>query len=131
MCYYIACKEKRFTHKKDGSTMNEKKLFISQLYDYYGELLTEKQQYAVEMYYNDDLSLSEIAESIGITRQGVRDQLKHAEEYLVSCEEKLGLAEKIQKVLLISEQIQKSCSDESAKLSEISEKAKQISDLLS
>jgi predicted DNA-binding protein YlxM (UPF0122 family) len=79
--------------------MNEKKLFISQLYDYYGELLTEKQQYAVEMYYNDDLSLSEIAESIGITRQGVRDQLKHAEEFLVSCEEKLGLAEKIQKVL--------------------------------
>lgn len=111
--------------------MNEKKLFISQLYDYYGELLTEKQQYAVEMYYNDDLSLSEIAESIGITRQGVRDQLKHAEEFLVSCEEKLGLAEKIQKVLLISEQIQKSCSDESAKLLEISEKAKQISDLLS
>lgn len=131
MCYHIACKEKRFTHKKDGSTMNEKKLFISQLYDYYGELLTEKQQYAVEMYYNDDLSLSEIAESIGITRQGVRDQLKHAEEFLVSCEEKLGLAEKIQKVLLISEQIQKSCSDESAKLLEISEKAKQISDLLS
>ena len=131
MCYHIACKEKRFTHKKDGSTMNEKKLFISQLYDYYGELLTEKQQYAVEMYYNDDLSLSEIAESIGITRQGVRDQLKHAEEFLVSCEEKLGLAEKIQKVLLISEQIQKSCSDESAKLSEISENAKQISDLLS
>ncbi|MBE6570723.1 MAG: hypothetical protein E7656_00545 [Ruminococcaceae bacterium] len=111
--------------------MNEKKLFISQLYDYYGELLTEKQQYAVEMYYNDDLSLSEIAESIGITRQGVRDQLKHAEEFLVSCEEKLGLADKIQKVLLISEQIQELCSDESAKLLEISEMSSKITDLLS
>jgi len=131
MCYYIACKEKCFTPTKDGSTMNEKKLFISQLYDYYGELLTEKQQYAVEMYYNDDLSLSEIAESIGITRQGVRDQLKHAEEFLVSCEEKLGLADKIQKVLLISEQIQELCSDESAKLLEISEMSSKITDLLS
>ena len=75
--------------------MNEKKIYISRLFDYYGALLSEKQQYAVEMYYNDDLSLSEIAESIGITRQGVRDQLKHAEEFMISCESKLGFAEKL------------------------------------
>ena len=111
--------------------MSEKKLFISQLYDYYGELLTEKQKYAVEMYYNDDLSLSEIAESIGITRQGVRDQLKHAEEFLLSCEEKLGLAEKIRKVLLLSEQIAENAKalPDSAEI--ISAKASEITELLS
>ena len=85
--------------------MNDKKLYISCLYDYYGALLSEKQQYAVEMYYNDDLSLAEIAESIGITRQGVRDQLKHAEAFLVSCEEKLGFYKKLQKALELSENI--------------------------
>ena len=111
--------------------MNEKKLFISQLYDFYGALLTEKQQYAVEMYYNDDLSLSEIAESIGITRQGVRDQLRHAEEFLISCENKLGFAEKIQKVLSLSEQITKLAESGNADFSVISEKAAYITELLS
>ena len=90
--------------------MNEKKLYYSTLYDYYGSLLSEKQQYAVEMYYNDDLSLSEIAESIGITRQGVRDQLKHAEEYLSSCEEKLGFAAKLNRALALSEEIETICN---------------------
>ncbi len=111
--------------------MSEKKLFISELYDYYGELLTEKQKYAVEMYYNDDLSLSEIAESIGITRQGVRDQLKHAEEFLISCEEKLGFAKKIQKVLVLSEQIAEYSRSLSDDLQIITSKASEISDLLS
>ncbi len=111
--------------------MNEKKLFISQLYDFYGALLTEKQQYAVEMYYNDDLSLSEIAESIGITRQGVRDQLRHAEEFLISCENKLGFAEKIRKVLSISEQITNLAEDGRADFSDIAQKSALISELLS
>ncbi len=111
--------------------MNEKKLFISQLYDFYGALLTEKQQYAVEMYYNDDLSLSEIAESIGITRQGVRDQLKHAEEFLISCENKLGFAEKIRKVLSLSEQITNLAEDGNADVSDIAHKSELISELLS
>ena len=112
--------------------MNEKKLFISQLYDYYGELLTEKQQYAVEMYYNDDLSLSEIAESIGITRQGVRDQLKHAEEFLTSCEEKLGFAEKLNRALSLSEEIRAICDESKEPLADkISERNCKIIELLS
>lgn len=106
--------------------MNEKKLYISQLYDYYGELLTDKQKYAIEMYYNDDLSLSEIAESIGITRQGVRDQLKHAEEFLVSCEKKLGFASKLRKALLLAEEIKDLSND-----SDIIEKSNCIVELLS
>ncbi len=112
--------------------MNEKNLYISVLYDYYGALLTEKQQYAVEMYYNDDLSLAEIAESIGITRQGVRDQLKHAEAFLISCEEKLGFFAKLQKALKLSEGImqitQNAVTDSEVSVNKM---AAEISELLS
>ncbi len=126
MCYYIACKENRFT---ESDNMNEKKLYISTLYDYYGKLLTEKQRYAVEMYYNDDLSLSEIAETIGITRQGVRDQLKHAEDFLTECENKLGFASKITKSVREAEKIDALC--ENGNLQEIRNSARIIIDELS
>ena len=68
-----------------------KDLNISFLLDFYGEMLTEKQREVVEMYYNADLSLAEIAQHCGITRQGVRDAIKRAENQLLDCEEKLGL----------------------------------------
>ena len=64
------------------------------LLDYYGELLTDRQRELCEMSFNQDLSLSEIAENTGISRQGVRDQLTHAETQLTFYEEKLGLLEK-------------------------------------
>ena len=51
------------------------KLEISLLYDFYGELLQSSQQRVVELYVNDDLSLSESAELLGISRQGVRDSI--------------------------------------------------------
>ena len=51
------------------------------LFDFYGQLLTDKQKYIVEMYYGDDLSLSEISEQIGISRQGVYDTLKRAKQH--------------------------------------------------
>ena len=111
--------------------MNEKKLYISQLFDYYGALLSEKQKYAVEMYYNDDLSLSEIAESIGITRQGVRDQLKHAEEYLTECEEKLGFAKKLSCALALSEEIKSICEKSNEPVAEeISKRNSKVIELL-
>ena len=66
------------------------------LYDYYGELLTEKQKELFDLYYNEDLSLAEIAEHAGISRQGVRDIIKKSEEDLLFYEEKLGLASKMQ-----------------------------------
>jgi len=62
--------------------------------DFYGQMLTEKQKEVVELYYNEDLSLAEIAEHSGITRQGVRDSIKRAEGQLREYEERLGLAEK-------------------------------------
>ena len=69
-----------------------KNLEISYLLDFYSEMLTQKQREVIEYYYNDDLSLSEIAMNEGITRQGVRDSIKRAEAQLREYEEKLGLA---------------------------------------
>ncbi len=75
-----------------------KNLEISLLYDFYGELLTEKQQEVIELYYNEDLSLAEIAAHSGITRQGVRDSIKRAEVQLFEFEHLLGLAEKFRTI---------------------------------
>ncbi len=75
----------------------EKNIEISLLFDFYGQLLKEQQQQTVTLYYNDDLSLSEISSQLGITRQGVRDSIKRAEKSLYSYEEKLGLLKRFQK----------------------------------
>ena len=64
------------------------------LYDYYGNLLSKRQQEVTRFYYEDNLSLSEIAEEFGITRQGVHDALHAAEKALEGYEQKLGLLEK-------------------------------------
>ena len=72
----------------------EKNLQISKLLDYYGEMLTEKQRGFIDLYYNEDFSLAEIAEHENITRQGVRDSIKHGEQILCELESKLHLAEK-------------------------------------
>lgn len=69
-----------------------KNLEISYLLDFYGDVLTNKQREAMEEYYNADLSLAEIAEGLGITRQGVRDAVKRGEATLVELEEKIGAA---------------------------------------
>ena len=69
-----------------------KNLQISFLLDFYGEMLTEKQREMIEYYYNEDLSLAEIAAHSGITRQGVRDSIKRAEAQLTEYEERLHLA---------------------------------------
>lgn len=69
-----------------------KNMEISFLLDFYGDMLTEKQRTMVDYYYNEDLSLAEIAENEGITRQGVRDSIKRAEAQLLEMEERLALA---------------------------------------
>ena len=74
--------------------MTQKNLEISVLCDIYAPLLPEKQRLALEYYYDEDLSLSEIAEHAGISRQGVRDQIKHAENQLKVFEEALHLYDK-------------------------------------
>ena len=71
-----------------------KDLEISLLLDFYGEMLTAKQRDFLDLYYNEDLSLSEIAENEGITRQGVRDSIKRAEAQLFDMESKLHLSQR-------------------------------------
>lgn len=71
--------------------MKNKPFEMCMLFDFYGEILTDKQKDAFDLYYNEDLSLSEISEHLEITRQGVRDSIFKAENILRSTEEKLGL----------------------------------------
>ena len=75
--------------------MFEKDFKISYLLDFYGNILTDKQKDAIDLYYNEDLSLAEIAEHQDISRQGVRDAIKRGEETLIEMEEKLGFAKLI------------------------------------
>ena len=79
--------------------MFEKNLRLSVLFDAYGSLLTSDQQNMFDLYYNEDLSLAEIAEHTGLSRQGVRYAIKHAEEALINYEEKLGLSKKTELLL--------------------------------
>ncbi len=80
-----------------GRNMYDKLVQIALLFDFYGQLLTEKQIEIVDMYYNNDLSLGEISEQQGISRQGVYDTLKRAERTLYQYEEKLGLVDRFLK----------------------------------
>ncbi len=72
--------------------MRDKPLEMSLLFDFYGDMLTEKQRELFDLYYNEDFSLAEIAENMGITRQAVRDSIKRAERALKEMENRLGLA---------------------------------------
>lgn len=71
--------------------MEDSRLMQSMLLDFYGDLLTEKQRECCSMYFNEDLSLSEIAEQRGISRQGVWDNIRHGEAAMRETEEKTGL----------------------------------------
>lgn len=79
-----------------------KNLYISALLDVYGEFLGDKAKALTECYYNEDLSLSEIAENAGITRQGVRDRIKRSEDVLLNLEKKCGYCEKFSKLKELS-----------------------------
>lgn len=78
--------------------MFEKNLSISLLLDFYGDILTGRQNEMLNMYYNEDCSLSEIADSFSISRQGVRSVLKKAEGVLIDMEDKLHLASRFIKM---------------------------------
>ena len=87
--------------------MFEKNLNLGYLLDFYGELLPERKRSVMDMYYNEDFSLAEIAGEIGISRQGVRDIIKKSEDELLFYEEKLGLAKKLKQVEETASQLQK------------------------
>jgi len=71
---------------------------MTMLFDFYGELLTERQKEFFDLYYNEDLSLAEVAENYGITRQGVRDVIVRAEATMAEMEEKTGIIARFHKL---------------------------------
>ena len=85
--------------------MSGKSFIYSILYDYYGSLLKDNQATIIELYYNLDYSLSEIAEEINISRQGVHDALKRAEKTLMEYEDKIKLHKKYVKFNKAAENI--------------------------
>ena len=93
-----------------------KDLYVSALLDVYGEFLSEKQRALTEYYYNDDLSLSEIAENEEITRQAVNDLIKRAVAQLKAFEDKCGYCRRFLLLKELSEQLK---SGQEEKLSEI------------
>ncbi len=92
------------------------------LFDFFGDLLTEKQREYYDLYYNEDLSLSEIAENVGITRQGVHDIIARAEATLQDTERKTGLISRfnemqseLSRAILLAEALKsRSYTDENA-----------------
>ncbi len=78
------------------------------LYDFYGDMLTDRQKEFYDLYYNEDLSLSEIAENYGISRQGVRDVIVRAEATLTELEDKTGI---IRRFHVMQDQLKELLSD--------------------
>lgn len=76
----------------------EKNIEISLLLDFYGGLLKPDAAQMIDLYYNEDLSLSEIAAQTGITRQGVRDRIKRCEQNLFELEQKLGMLKRFREL---------------------------------
>ena len=93
----------------------DKNVRICLLFSFYRNMLTKRQIDCVDLYYNEDLSLAEISELLGITRQGVRDNIKRAENTMNDTEERLclvskflGISEKLAKIDDIIREIEKS-----------------------
>ncbi|MGE4483527.1 MAG: YlxM family DNA-binding protein [Oscillospiraceae bacterium] len=78
--------------------MEDDTLDMTLLFDFFGDLLTEKQREYFDLYHNEDLSLSEIAENAGISRQGVRDNIVRAENALRGFEEKTGVVHRFREM---------------------------------
>ena len=94
--------------------MHEKDLQIGILLDFYGDILAERRRLVLDLYYNNDYSLAEIAEEIGITRQGVLDTIKKGKEELLFLEEKLQLERKFREAAKASERLVALVSDSDA-----------------
>ena len=93
--------------------MKNKPFEMCMLYDFYGEILTAKQKELFDLYYNDDLSLSEISENLGITRQGVRDAIRRGSAELLLLEQRLALREKFAVIRSEAEKILRMTDDSS------------------
>ncbi|MBE6683296.1 MAG: DNA-binding protein [Ruminococcaceae bacterium] len=97
---------------KGGSAVNEDRAYICRLIDIYGNALSERQKDVVDLYYNEDLSLTEISENCGITRQGVRDAIRHGVETLHSLEKELGIFVKNERIAALASELKTACDNE-------------------
>ena len=100
--------------------MDNDTLIMTMLFDFFGDLLSDKQREYFDLYYNDDLSLSEIAERNGISRQGVYDTISRAEKSLTEMEEKTGVIKRwlkmrseIDQAMLHADHLMRLCGVES------------------
>lgn len=104
---------------KGGVTVNEDRAYICRLIDIYGNVLSDRQKDVVDLYYNEDLSLAEISENCGITRQGVRDAIRHGVETLRSLESALGFNAKSERIIGYASEISAAAgSDDVRRLAE-------------
>ena len=109
--------------------MFEKNLNIAYLLDFYGDVLPERKRTVMEYYYQDDLSLAEIAEEIGISRQGVRDMIKKSEEELFFYEEKLHLAERFSRAKQCADRALALCREQQVS-PELTDSIKELADCI-
>ena len=97
------------------------------LYDYYGDLLTDRQKECFELRYNQDLSLGEIGQELGISRQGVHDNLVRTEALLRNMEQKTGCVRRDQRCRKVIDEILKAaCQLQNSTDANVSSAAKQI-----
>lgn len=108
-----------------------KNVNISLLIDFYGDMLSDKQREAMELYYNEDLSLAEVADITGLTRPGVRDRLVKSEGILRNLEEKLGLLKRFEEMSeeidLISRELEEHKNGKTVDLDDIIDRLKKLS----
>ena len=91
--------------------MRHDALQMSLLFDYYAELLSEKQRTCFDLYYNQDLSLSEIAQELGVTRQSVHDSISRAEAALTEFERVTGCIARDRRLSQAQQAIRDLCSE--------------------
>lgn len=100
----IISKDVKLNHFTEGGrTVKNQTYRMTMLLDFYGEILTQRQREFFDLYYNEDLSLAEIAENYGISRQGVRDVIVRAEAIMTDLEDKTGL---MKRFMLMQQQVQ-------------------------
>lgn len=95
----IISKDVKLNHFTEGGrTVKNQTYRMTMLLDFYGEILTQRQREFFDLYYNEDLSLAEIAENYGISRQGVRDAIVRAETAMEELEDKTGLLKRFMRL---------------------------------
>ena len=113
--------------------MFEKNLKLAYLLDFYGDVLDEHTRGVMKAYYDDDLSLSEIAEGVGISRQGVRHVIKKGEEQLSFLEDRLGLAdhyEELEEAVSLIESIKSAIAGDNLDKDELCSTLSKVQDII-